>query len=51
MLTQHLTLDSTMQSVTVLGAFGVERWPLIPQSGMLALSTALLKVQGRSHHN
>ena len=44
MLTQHLTLDSTMLSVTVLGAFGVERWPLILQLGMLALSTALLKV-------
>ena len=51
MLTQHLTLDSTMQSVTVLGVSGVEQWPLMPQSGMLARSTALLKVQGRSHHN
>ncbi len=47
MLTQHLILDSTMQSVTVPGDFGVERWPLILQSEMLVLSTAILKVP---HH-
>ena len=44
MLTQHLTLDSTMQSVTVPVVFGVVPWPLMLQSETLVLSTALLKV-------
>ena len=50
MLIQPPTLDSTMESVTVVVVFGVELWPLILQSGMQELSTALLKVQKTSPH-
>ena len=48
-LTPRLIHDSTMQSVTVQGVFGVEPWPRILQSETQELSTALLKVSITYH--